>query len=108
MASKSKVKKSLIVQLRAKGADVDMMTDRIDAYMRLWDIEKQLADDINLRGVKYEETNVKGDIILKDNPSTKEIVAVSNQMLAILKALGISIDTIVKPQKDGTGGCDDL
>lgn len=92
---RKEVKKSLIEQLRNKGADIALFTDQIEDYMAMWDLKEQLKDDIRDTGLRTRDG--------KDNASPKQLPIVNRQMLALLKILGISTDNIIR---DGEG--DDL
>lgn len=86
---------SLIEQLKMRGADIDVFISQIGDYMELWDIKEKLAEDIKTRGVVYSDVSSVGVEMQKNNPSTKEIVNISRQMLAILKQLNLSIDNVI-------------
>lgn len=90
--SRKSVKESLLLQLQIKGADVDHFTDLVSDYMALWDIKNKLIKDIKDRGVMYKDYSSVGVEMQKNNPSTKELIAVSRQMLAILKDMAITTD----------------
>lgn len=101
MVTKKNVRKSLVEQLINKNADIEVFCDLIDDYMSMWDIKKKLIADIKVRGITYNEPNVRGTLITKNNPSTKELVAVNKQMLSLLKELGLSTDKILSGEPDG-------
>lgn len=86
---------SLIEQLKLHGANIDVFISQVDDYMKLWDIKEKLAEDIKTRGVVYSDVSSVGVEMQKNNPSTKEIVNISRQMLAILKQLNLSIDNVI-------------
>lgn len=92
---KTKVKESLIEQLRLLGADKPVFLSLVDDYMRLWSTKEKLLKDINDRGISFEDFSASGKKMMKQNPSTKEVVAVSSQMLKILEQLKISTSTII-------------
>ena len=89
------IKKSLILQLQIKGADLDHFKDMVDDYMSLWDIKCALIKDIKKRGVTYKDFSSVGVEMQKNNPSVKELVAVNRQMLSILKELEINTRLVV-------------
>ena len=84
--SKTKIKESLIKQLEAKNANV------IYDYLQLYDTKKMLQKDIKTRGVSYETLSASGVPIMKQNQSIKDLVAVEQQMLSILKEMGLTTD----------------
>ena len=90
--SKTAVRESLMEQLMLMGADVTCFEDLVDKYMELWDIDRQLTRDIKKRGVAYEDKSSTGVVMMKNNPSVKEKVAVNRQMLAILNQLKITTE----------------
>lgn len=92
---KTKVKESLIEQLRLLGADKPVFLSLVDDYMRLWSTKEKLLKDIEKRGICFEDNSAAGKKMMKQNPSTKEVVAVNTQMLKILERLGISPSTII-------------
>lgn len=92
--SKAKLKADLILQLEKKRANIPLFLDQIETYMDLWEIKKELKADIKKRGTGYEEISTKGELIWKTNPQNKDLVAVSRQMCAILKELGITTNEI--------------
>lgn len=97
---KSSIKKSLIEQLTQKGANIGHFSDLINDYMDFWEIKKSLISDIKLRGVVFNEVKISGLNVQKNNPSTKELVAINRQMLQILKELGLNTSCAVSPIED--------
>ncbi len=102
---KNRVKKSLIEQLKAKGADIDIFIDQVNDYMSMWDLKESLKDDIAENGLRMEYKTANGGKAEKDNPSVKQLPAVNKQMLMLLKQMDISTDKAVK---EGGGSYDDL
>ena len=53
------VRKSLVEQLKAKGADIDLYKDQVNDYMMMWDLKEKLKDDIEENGLrmKYKAAN---------------------------------------------------
>ncbi len=93
--SKSKVKTSLLEQLRLLQADKPVFLSLVDDYMKLWTTKEKLLKDIATRGISFEDYSANGKLMMKQNPSTKEVVAVSSQMLKILEQLHISTTTLI-------------
>lgn len=102
---RKRVKKSLVEQLVAKGADVEIFMDQINDYMAMWDLKECLKDDITKNGLRMLYITANGGKAEKDNPSVKQLPAVNKQMLMLLKQMDISTDKAVK---DGGGLCDEL
>lgn len=99
------VRKSLVEQLKAKGADIDLYKDQVNDYMMMWDLKEQLKDDIKENGLRMKYKAANGGSVEKDNPSVKQIPLINKQMLMLLKQLDISTDKVVK---EGGGDSDDL
>lgn len=93
--SKSKVKASLLEQLRLLQADKPVFCSLVDDYMKLWTTKEKLLKDIATRGISFEDYSASGKLMMKQNPSTKEVVAVSSQMLKILEQLHISTTSLI-------------
>lgn len=98
--SKRTVRQSLIDQLRRKNADVEVFMSQVEDYMKLWDLKEKLAKDIKQRGITFKDSSSYGVPMVKQNPSTKELIAVSAQMLKILAQLNISTDKIIADDDD--------
>ena len=99
------VRKSLVEQLKAKGADIDLYKDQVNDYMMMWDLKEKLKDDIEENGLRMKYKAANGGGGEKDNPSVKQIPLINKQMLMLLKQLDISTDKVVK---EGGGDSDDL
>lgn len=92
--NKKAVKQSLLDQLAAKGADIDLFTDRVESYIKLWSVAKKLNTDITKRGTGYYETASNGAKVWKANPSVKDLVTVERQMTTMLRELGLNVNTV--------------
>ena len=97
---RARVKTSLIEQLRAKGADIDIFTDQINDYMTMWDLKESLKADIEKNGLRMMYSTANGGRAEKDNPSVKQLPAVNKQMLMLLKQMEISTDNAVRKGGD--------
>ena len=98
---KGDILKSLKEQLRKKQADISVFNDLLDDYMGLYDIKKKLKTDIRKRGVSYETDSASGKaIIVKQNQSVKDLVAVNKQMLMILDKLELTTGKTIKDDED--------
>ena len=102
MTTAKRIKESLIYQLEIKGADVDVYLSLIDDYTWLWQQERDMQKDIKERGRSYESMSAAGRMYEKDNPSVKNALLYSRQMVSILAALGLNTETV----KSGNGGDD--
>ena len=95
MAKAKEVKESIVKQLQAKGADVTLYRALIDDYMWFFQQFHQMQTDIHKRGRTYTAVSAAGKDYEKDNPSVKNALLYSRQMVAILTALGLSTETVV-------------
>ncbi|QNK41831.1 P27 family phage terminase small subunit [Caproicibacter fermentans] len=95
MASVTKIKDSLLKQLQAKGADVDLYRSLVDDYCWMWKQERAMQADIRKKGRTYTAVSAAGKDYEKDNPSVKNALLYSRQMIAILDTLGLSTETVV-------------
>lgn len=94
MATAANVKESLIKQLEAKGAKVDIYTSLVDDYLWFWKQEREMQKDIKKRGRTYTALSSTGKEYEKNNPSVKDALLYSRQMVAILGALGLDTKTV--------------
>lgn len=92
--TKKQIKESLLDQLTVKGADIELFTDRVESYLKLWSLAKKLNTDINKRGHGYYETASNGAKIWKANPSVKDLVSVDRQMTSILREMGLTVNSV--------------
>jgi phage terminase small subunit len=95
MASAANVKKSLIKQLEIKGAKVEIYMSLVDDYIWLWKQEREMQRDIKDQGRTYTTTSAAGKEYEKENPSVKNALLYSKQMVSILTALGLSTQTVI-------------
>ena len=98
--SRAGVKKDLLEQLRVQGKTGQYFEDLINDYCSLWDVKTKLIKDIKARGVMYEDYSSVGVKVMKNNPSTKELVMVNRQMLAILKDLGLNSAEVAEDDEE--------
>ena len=100
MAKAKEVKESLVKQLQAKGADVKLYRAMIDDYMWFYQQFHQMQADIRKRGRTYTTVSAAGKDYEKDNPSVKNALLYSRQMVTVLAALGLSTETVIPPDAD--------
>lgn len=100
MASASKIKKSLIKQLKDKGANVEHFLGQIDSYIWYFNEEKSMQKDVKERGRTFKTTSASGYEIEKENPSVKNALAYNKQQLAILKELGLTTENVLREKDD--------
>lgn len=99
-SKRAKIKESLIKQLENNNANIEHFSDLINDYMELWTIKNKLISDIKKRGTIYEGVSATGKTYEKENPSIKQLMLTNRQMLAILKDLKLSTDTVVEDDDD--------
>lgn len=87
------IRRSLVEQLRAKGADVALYMDQIEDYMTMWDLKDKYAE-----AIRAATADMVSD---KDFMPAKQFPIINRQMLALLKQMDISPDGIVKEGDDG-------
>lgn len=93
---RKEVKRSLIDQLRARGADIAIYTDLVDDYMALWDEKEKLKTAMEDRGYFYVTRSAAGSPIEKENQAFKLFPNVNRQMLQTLEKLGLNTETIIR------------
>lgn len=87
---KKDIENSMKETLITSGHEQEVYIDLVNDYMRLWTIKNKLLADISKRGVVYKDKSSTGVEMMKNNPSTKELMLVSRQMLQILEKLGLT------------------
>lgn len=97
--TESSLRKSLYKQLEDKGALVDHYVDLVEDYLKLRRLKRKLETDISKRGATYQERNSAHEMVWKNNPATKDLTAVSRQMLQILREMDLTTKNV--------GGFDD-
>lgn len=100
MASITKIKKSLISQLKNNGANVDHFIGLVEDYIWFCKQEKEMQKDIKERGQLFETLSASGNPIIKENPSVKNAKMYNDQKLKILKQLGLEAKNIVDDPDD--------
>ena len=104
MSTAKKVKESLLKQLKNKGANVEIYTSLVDDYMFLWKQERAMQKDIRERGRTYTAISASGNEYEKNNPSVKDALLYSKQMVAILDALDLNTKTVTGGSGDDPDG----
>lgn len=92
--TQKQVKESLVSQLKANGADIEVFLGLISDYVTMYDVCEKLKKDIKKRGVIIDAVTARGLETSIPNPSIKELRDTSKSMLAILKQLGLSPDSV--------------
>ncbi len=92
---KSILRESMRQQLWKQGANVEFLEDMIEDYINFYEVKEQLKADIRKRGVNYEEPAANtGKMILKSNPSVKDLATINRQMLNILRDLKLTAEQV--------------
>lgn len=101
MARKStKVRKSLMQQLEAKGANLAHFAGLVDDYIWYYEQVETMKKDITTRGMSYTSISSTGKEYEKDNPAVKMLPTYTRQMLQILKDLGLTTDKVPAGEDD--------
>ena len=87
------IRESLMLQLKAKGADVSHFESLIDDYIFYWQQEKKMQRDIAKNGMLIDAISAQGKPYQKENPAIKSAALYNKQKLAILKEMGLTTDT---------------
>lgn len=85
---RNKIERDLLSQLE-KDENISHYTELIKDYLFMWDTMQELKLDIEERGVSIFWQNSETQYGYKKNDSIREMTTVSNQMLKILKDLGL-------------------
>ena len=86
---RKEIRKELLNQLQRNGIYTQYYVDLVEKYMDFWDVENDLIDDIQKRGVVVTYDNGGGLKGSKKNDSIDQRIKVNAQMLKILDSLGI-------------------
>lgn len=101
------LRKDLLDDIESRGLCGSHFVDKVDEYMRLWVIARQLNDNIQQDGVVIPYKNGQNQFGTTDNKSVNALVRVSAQMLQIWRALGF-VDQAVSQPTDSGGDDDEL
>jgi hypothetical protein len=97
ISKREKIKQDLLDQLERNGTYGDHYLDLVDDYINLWQIKNKLIKD-GKKNPYTEWRNSETSYGRKKNDSIDQAVKVNEQMMKILKFLGL------KPPQDGGGG----
>ena len=95
-----KIRKSLIEQLEAKGANIPLFQDQIETYIFFVEREREMQNDIRERGLSFMAVSASGKEYVKDNPSVKNAIMYNKQQLDILTKLGLTTASITSDFDD--------
>ena len=95
-----KIRKSLIEQLEAKGANIPLFQDQIETYIFFVEREREMQNDIKERGLSFTATSASGKEYIKENPSVKNAIMYNKQQLDILTKLGLTTASITSDFDD--------
>ena len=99
--TRATIREELVKQITLKRANVDVYLSVIDDYMSMWDVKNELVSDIQVNGIVLIGVDAKTLLpTRKNNPSTKELVAINKQMLSLLKELGLSTANVGGDEDD--------
>lgn len=100
----TQLRESLYAQLIKRGSDIDAYRSLIEDYIWFWQQEKAMQRDIRKRGRTYTAVSSTGKEYEKNNPSVKDALLYSKQMVQILTALGLSADSVISDREDDADG----
>lgn len=104
VVSFQKIKDSLIQQLEAKEADIDLFHDLIDDYIFFCKQERKMQSDIRKKGITYTAMSAHGKEYERENPSLKLAVIYNRQKLAILSQMGLTLEGVEMNDGEETDG----
>ena len=96
----SQIKKSLLDQLKNKGADTAHFRSLVDDYCWMDAEVKKMKKSIREEGPTITAISAAGKEYEKENPAIKNVVLYNRQMLAILREMGLSTKNAVMEDDD--------
>lgn len=97
----TKIEKSLVDQLRGKGADVEHFRQLIKDYIWMHKMVQSMKKSIQVDGEMIQATSASGKEYMKENPAVKNVILYSRQMLAILREMGLDTESTGEDEDDG-------
>jgi phage terminase small subunit len=91
----AQVRTSLLGQLKAHGADIELMQSMVDDYCWLHQQVQEMKKDIKKRGRTYIAVSSTGKEYDKDNPSVTNILKYNTQMTRILQTLKLDAESVL-------------
>ncbi len=98
--TKAKIRASILEQLTAKGADVDLYLDQIDKYVWLWEQVERMRRDIRKNGTEIDAVSSTGNAYRKENPAVQNVLRYMQQMDRILTRLNLSTENCQPPDDE--------
>ena len=98
--SEEQIRRSMIAQLKAKGANVAHFENLVDLYIYYLSKTRAMQEDIETKGLTYTATSAAGKEYEKDNPSAKLMPVYTREMLRIMKDLGLTTDEPTTEEDD--------
>ena len=87
--TQSKVKESLLEQLKLQNKTGKFYQDLVNDYMTYWNLKKKLIKDIKEKGLRYKTVNGNGIETEKPNESIQNLQKTTVTMLKILSDLNL-------------------
>ena len=87
--TQTKVKESLLEQLRLQNKTGKFYEDMVNDYMTYWNLKKELIKDIKDKGIRYKSINGNGIETEKPNESIQNLQKTTVTMLKILNDLNL-------------------
>lgn len=95
------VRKSLIRQLKDRGANVEHFLALIDDYIFYYKQEKKAQANVRKYGLTITARSASGNEYDKENPAIKAAALYNKQKLTILRELDLKTDTVPPPDESG-------
>ena len=96
----SKIERSLLDQLKAKGADTEHFRSLVKDYVWMNRQVELMKKSIREEGTVIKAMSAAGKEYEKENPAVKNIILYSRQMLAILRDMGLDTESAVTEDED--------
>jgi len=98
--AESKIKCSLLEQLKNKGADTAHFRALVDDYVWMDAQVRKMKASIRRDGTMIPAVSAAGKEYEKENPAVKNVILYSRQMLAILRDMGLNTENTVTEDDD--------
>lgn len=90
----SQIKSSMLEQLEKNGCKTDFYISLVDDYIFAEEQARAMKEDIQNNGITITAISAQGKEYDKENPAIKAFDMYNKQKLAIIKQLGLNIETI--------------
>jgi phage terminase small subunit len=97
----TQIRESLETQLKDKGADVLHFQALLDDYIFFYKQLRKMQTDIRKNGATIKAVSAAGKKYDRENPAIKQAALYNNQMLQILREMGLTTGSCRPPNDDG-------